>query len=125
MHHLGTGAAHARKQVLAIADETTVTELGTGEILSSPLDLSYRREHYPPQESFEIILGTQLPDERGHQIRIRPGHAVFPRERPGERPEGRVISPSDHRRSPELIRAVIPNMLSPPGPGGHTPSERL
>jgi transposase InsO family protein len=37
MHHLGTGTAHARKRVLAIADDTTVTviELHTGEILSS------------------------------------------------------------------------------------------
>ena len=37
MHHLGIGAAHARKRVLAIADDTTVTviELATGEILST------------------------------------------------------------------------------------------
>ena len=37
MHHLGIGAAHARKPVLAIADNTTVTvvQLDTGEILSS------------------------------------------------------------------------------------------
>ena len=37
MHHLGVGYAHARKRVLAIADDTTVTviELDTGEILST------------------------------------------------------------------------------------------
>lgn len=37
MHHLGVGYAHARKCVLAIADDTTVTviELATGEILST------------------------------------------------------------------------------------------
>jgi hypothetical protein len=39
MHHLGTGRAHARKRVLAIADDTSVTviELETGEILSTHL----------------------------------------------------------------------------------------
>ena len=37
MHHLGIGNAHARKRVLAIADDTTVTviDLDTGEILST------------------------------------------------------------------------------------------
>jgi len=37
MHHLATGAAHARKRVLALADEhqLTVTELITGEVLST------------------------------------------------------------------------------------------
>ena len=37
MHHLGVGYAHARKRVLAIADDTTVTviDLETGEILST------------------------------------------------------------------------------------------
>jgi transposase InsO family protein len=37
MHHLGIGAAHARKHVLALADDTTITviELHTGEILST------------------------------------------------------------------------------------------
>ena len=36
MHHLGIGAAHARKRVLALADDhhVTVTDLETGEILS-------------------------------------------------------------------------------------------
>ena len=39
MHHLGVGAAHARKRVLAIADEhqITVTDLATGEVLSTHL----------------------------------------------------------------------------------------
>ena len=39
MHHLGIGAAHARKRVLAIADDhhVTVTELDTGEVLSTHL----------------------------------------------------------------------------------------
>jgi len=39
MHHLGVGTAHARKRVLALADEhhITVTELDTGEILSTHL----------------------------------------------------------------------------------------
>jgi transposase InsO family protein len=37
MHHLGIGATHAGKRVLAIADDTTVTviELQTGEVLST------------------------------------------------------------------------------------------
>lgn len=37
MHHLGIGAAHAGKRVLAIADDTTITviELQTGEVLST------------------------------------------------------------------------------------------
>jgi transposase InsO family protein len=36
MHHLGIGAAHARKRVLAFADDTqiTVADLTTGEVLS-------------------------------------------------------------------------------------------
>ena len=36
MHHLGIGTNHARKRVLAFADDhqITVTELNTGEILS-------------------------------------------------------------------------------------------
>jgi hypothetical protein len=37
MHDLGTGAIHAGKRVLAIADHTTVTviELHTGEVLAT------------------------------------------------------------------------------------------
>ena len=37
MHHLGIGYAHARKRVLALADEhqITVVELQTGEVLST------------------------------------------------------------------------------------------
>jgi hypothetical protein len=39
MHHLGVGYAHARKRVLALADDhhITVTELTTGEVLSQHL----------------------------------------------------------------------------------------
>jgi len=39
MHHLGIGTTHARKQVLALADDhqITVIELATGEILSTHL----------------------------------------------------------------------------------------
>jgi len=39
MHHLGVGAKHARKRVLALADEhhVTVTDLSTGEVLSRHL----------------------------------------------------------------------------------------
>jgi hypothetical protein len=39
MHHLGTGTAHARKRVLALADDhhIAVTELTTGELLSAHL----------------------------------------------------------------------------------------
>ena len=54
MHHLGVGAAHARKRVLAIADDTTVTviELATGEILSShliePTKTYWRNQHKRP-----------------------------------------------------------------------------
>ncbi|HZJ05445.1 MAG TPA: hypothetical protein VFD59_08255 [Nocardioidaceae bacterium] len=37
MHHLGIGTIHARKRVLAIADDTTVTviALDTAQILST------------------------------------------------------------------------------------------
>jgi hypothetical protein len=39
MHHLGIGAAHARKRVLAFADDhhVTVIDLTTGEVLSTHL----------------------------------------------------------------------------------------
>jgi hypothetical protein len=39
LHHLNTGAAHARTRVLAIVDErdVTVVALDTGEVLSSHL----------------------------------------------------------------------------------------
>ncbi len=39
MHHLGVGTAHARKRVLALADDhqITVTDLTTGEVLSAHL----------------------------------------------------------------------------------------
>jgi transposase InsO family protein len=39
MHHLGVGAKHARKRVLALADDhrVTVTDLTTGEVLSAHL----------------------------------------------------------------------------------------
>ena len=39
MHHLGIGTAHARKRVLAFADDhhITVAELTTGEVLSRHL----------------------------------------------------------------------------------------
>ena len=39
LHHLNTGAAHARQRVLAIVDEreVTVVALATGEILSTHL----------------------------------------------------------------------------------------
>ncbi len=39
MHHLGVGTPHARKRVLALADDhqITVTELTTGEVLSTHL----------------------------------------------------------------------------------------
>jgi integrase-like protein len=48
MHHLGIGTTHARKRVLALADDHTITviELHTGEVLSTHLiepDNSYRR----------------------------------------------------------------------------------
>lgn len=49
MHHLGIGKPHARKRVLAIADDThvTVSELATGEVLSRHLiqpDKTYWRD---------------------------------------------------------------------------------
>ena len=54
MHHLGVGYAHARKRVLAIADQTTVTviELETAEILSTheinPDKTYWRNTQRPP-----------------------------------------------------------------------------
>ena len=46
MHHLGVGYTHARKRVLAIADDTTVTviELHTAEVLST--------HHIDPQRTY-------------------------------------------------------------------------
>ncbi len=46
MHHLGIGKAHARKRVLAIADDThvTVCDLTTGEVLS--------RHHIQPDKTY-------------------------------------------------------------------------
>jgi hypothetical protein len=39
MHHPGVGATHARKRVLALADDhhVTVADLTTGEVLSTRL----------------------------------------------------------------------------------------
>ena len=54
MHHLGVGAAHAGKRVLAVADQTTVTviELETAEILSThhidPTRTYWRNTQRPP-----------------------------------------------------------------------------
>ena len=54
MHHLGIGARHARKRVLAIADDTTITviELDTGEILSThhiePTKTYWRNQQQSP-----------------------------------------------------------------------------
>jgi hypothetical protein len=46
MRHLGIGAKHARKRVLALADDhqVLITDLTTGEILS--------RHHIEPQKSY-------------------------------------------------------------------------
>ena len=46
MHHLGVGAAHARKRVLALADNTTITviDLETGQVLST--------HHIDPTKSY-------------------------------------------------------------------------
>ena len=54
MHHLGTGSAHARKRVLAIADDrqVTVTDLTTGEVLGvhliQPEKTYWRNQNKPP-----------------------------------------------------------------------------
>lgn len=54
MHHLGIGAAHARKRVLALADDhqVSVIELDTGEILSThhiqPEKTYWRNTQHPP-----------------------------------------------------------------------------
>jgi transposase InsO family protein len=54
MHHLGIGTAHARKRVLAIADDTqvTVTDLTTGEVLAThrvqPDKTYWRNENREP-----------------------------------------------------------------------------
>ena len=54
MHHLATGKTHARKRVLAIADDTTVTvtDLSTGELLSvhqiDPDRSYWRNQNKPP-----------------------------------------------------------------------------
>jgi transposase InsO family protein len=50
MHHLATGAAHARKRVLAFSDDThvTVIDLTTGEILSVHL-IQPEKAYWPNQ----------------------------------------------------------------------------
>lgn len=54
MHHLGIGAAHARKRVLALADDhhVTVCDLATGEVLSThliqPDNTYWRNQNKPP-----------------------------------------------------------------------------
>jgi transposase InsO family protein len=53
LHHLGVGATHARKRVLALADDRqiTVIDLTTGEVLSTHLtqpDKTYRRNQQRP-----------------------------------------------------------------------------
>lgn len=54
MHHLGIGAAHARKRVLAFADDhhVTVADLTTGEVLSvhliEPNKTYWRNQHKEP-----------------------------------------------------------------------------
>ena len=54
MHHLGTGIEHARKRVLALADDhqVTVIELATGEVLSThqiePTKSYWRNHNKPP-----------------------------------------------------------------------------
>jgi transposase InsO family protein len=54
MHHLGVGHAHARKRVLAIADDTTVTviDLQTAQVLSThtidPTRTYWRNTQKPP-----------------------------------------------------------------------------
>ena len=53
-HHLGIGYAHARKRILAIAEQNTVTviELETAEILSThdidPSKTYWRNTQKPP-----------------------------------------------------------------------------
>ena len=48
MHHLGVGTEHARKRVLAIADDrqVTVADLATGEVLSAH-DINPNRVYWP------------------------------------------------------------------------------
>jgi transposase InsO family protein len=63
MHHLGIGATHAGKRVLAIADDTTVTviHLDTGELLSSHRiepSRSYWRNTQKPRAD-----GPRLPEQ--------------------------------------------------------------
>ena len=52
LHHLAIGAAHARKRVLAFADNTTVTDLTTGEVLSThqidPTKTYWRNQNKEP-----------------------------------------------------------------------------
>ena len=49
MHHLGIGAEHARKRVLALADDThiTVADLTTGELLST--------HHIEPHKTYLVV----------------------------------------------------------------------
>jgi len=70
MHHLGVGATHARKRVLAFADEhhITVADLTTGEVLSRHLiepNKSYSRNQTRepgrwPGSRTETYVATQV-----------------------------------------------------------------
>ena len=46
MHHLGVREENARKRVLMLIDDTTVTELTTGEVLSQHL-IEPERNYWP------------------------------------------------------------------------------
>jgi hypothetical protein len=73
MHHLGVGASNARRRVLAIADQTTVTviDLTTGEVLSTHTidpDRSYwRNQQKAPADGQDV---TYDPTHPSHMTRL-------------------------------------------------------
>jgi hypothetical protein len=77
MHHLGVGKAHARKRVLAIADDThvTVCDLTTAEVLSVHLiqpDKTYwRNQKHRARPMAELLNGeTYDATHQGHMSRL-------------------------------------------------------
>ena len=97
MHHLHTGTTHARKRVLALADDhhITVTELTTGEVLSTHL--------IEPEQDL-----LAQPKERARPL------AELPKVRPMSQTSGETYVPTHHMSAGGGTRT--PKSFRPPAP---------
>ena len=73
LHHLGIGAAHRGRRVLAIIDEreVTVVDRGTGEVLSSHRiepERSYWRDQRRDPGRWPGVPGAQVTAEQGLRL---------------------------------------------------------